>query len=55
MGGSWLVAFAAVFSLMYLAARTWFSEAESIWSSPFKAVGGAGIAAGTPGLVNVKS
>jgi hypothetical protein len=43
MDGAWMVAFASVFSVMYLSARKWFDDAESVWSSPFKAIGVAGI------------
>jgi len=41
--GAWIVVFASVFGLMYLAAKQWFADAESVWASPFKVIGGAGI------------
>ena len=43
MEGAWVVVFASVFSVMYLAAKQWFDDAESVWASPFKAIGAAGI------------
>lgn len=43
MDGAWIVTFSAIFSMMYLAAKTWFDDAESVWSSPFQVIGSAGI------------
>jgi uncharacterized membrane protein len=43
MRGAWIVTFASVFSVMYLAAKRWFDDAESVWTSPFRAIGAAGI------------
>lgn len=43
IGGSWIVMFTSVFGLMYLVAGRWFYAAESMWASPFRAIGSAGI------------
>ena len=43
MDGAWVVIFSSVFGVMYLSAKKWFADAESVWTSPFKAIGGTGL------------
>lgn len=43
MDGAWVVIFSSVFGVMYLSAKKWFADAENVWTSPFKAIGGAGL------------
>jgi len=41
--GIWIVAYSAMFALMYLAGRRWMPEDDGFWRSPLRTFGAAGI------------
>ena len=41
--GLWIILYAGLFALMFLAGEFWFSEAEGFWSRPLRHFGAAGV------------
>ena len=41
--GLWIILYAGLFSLMFLAGEFWFRDADGFWSRPLRHFGGAGV------------